>query len=302
MRTRNYKRRSSQPQCCSVRCRQRTALRAATSHVKSAGTADATALFLRASRSIDTDDFSSERPVFCANDETGSHGILEHVVPFVGVALVAAQEMVVKSWLPEGNEFLTVELKSLSARGSKRDIQSPLQSFDPSAQSDFASGTETNKKVHVVRHDHVATDTDTKLVRSATIIDECVVHGGTRKNALPAMRVERHEENRRVEALEDQVQPRWLAFDHSPHRKCCSVRCHQRTSSRGWRPRAGSAETADATAGSAETADAAARSAETADATARYGPTAPDATARSAGDSGRYSSSRPHLAFTRRFA
>jgi hypothetical protein len=66
------------------------------------------------------------------------------------------------------------------------------------------------------------------------------------------MGVERHEENRRVEALEDQVQPRWLAFDHSPHRKCCSVRCHQRTSSRGWRRRAKSAETADATAKSAE--------------------------------------------------
>jgi hypothetical protein len=84
------------------------------------------------------------------------------------------------------------------------------------------------------------------------------------------MRVERHEENRRVEPLEDQVQPRWLAFDHSPHRNCCSVRCHQRTSSRAWRPRARSAETADATA-------------------------------QSAGDSGRYSSLRLGHAF-RRFA
>jgi hypothetical protein len=55
------------------------------------------------------------------------------------------------------------------------------------------------------------------------------------------MRVERHEENRRVEALENKFEARWLAFDHSPHRNCCSVRCHQRTSSHGWRRRAGSA-------------------------------------------------------------
>lgn len=224
MRTLSYERRSSQRQCCSVRCHQRTGLRAATCPAESAETADATAVFLNASRAIEAHDFSSERPVFCPNDEPGAHGILEHVVPFLGVTLVAAQEMIVKAWLPIGNEFLTVGLKSLSARGSKRDIQSPLQSFAPSAQGDVASGTEADKEMHVVRHDHVATDTDTKLGRSATIIDEWVVHGGTRKNALSPMRVERHEENRRVEALENQFEAAWLAFDDPLHSKCCSVR------------------------------------------------------------------------------
>jgi hypothetical protein len=106
------------------------------------------------------------------------------------------------------------------------------------------------------------------------------VHGGTRENGLASMGIERHEENRRIEALEDQFQPRWLAFDDPLRSKCCSVRCRQRTSSCGWRRRACSAETADAAAKSAETAD---------------------ATAKSAEDSGRYSTSRLGHAF-RRFA
>jgi hypothetical protein len=42
--------------------------------------------------------------------------------------------------------------------------------------------------------------------------------------------------------LEDQLETRWLAFDHSPHRRCCSVRCPQRTSSDAWRRAAKSAE------------------------------------------------------------
>jgi hypothetical protein len=56
------------------------------------------------------------------------------------------------------------------------------------------------------------------------------------------MRIEGHEEHGRVEALEDQCEPRWFAFNHSPHRKCCSVRCPQRTSLRGRRSVIRSAE------------------------------------------------------------
>jgi hypothetical protein len=74
MRTINYERRSSQPQCCSVRCHQRTGF-----HADSAGTADATARSVRASRLIDTHDFSGERPVLGPNHETGSHRILGRV-------------------------------------------------------------------------------------------------------------------------------------------------------------------------------------------------------------------------------
>jgi hypothetical protein len=97
------------------------------------------------------------------------------------------------------------------------------------------------------------------------------VHRSTLKNALSLMCVERHEVNRRIEALEDQFQTRWLAFDQPLRSKCCSVRCPQRTSSRAWRRAAESAETADATVKSAE-------------------------------DSGRYSTARPDRAFRRSFA
>jgi hypothetical protein len=54
--------------------------------------------------------------------------------------------------------------------------------------------------------------------------------------------VERHEINRCVEPLEDQLETRWLAFDHSLHGRRCSVRCPQRTSSRARRRVAKSAE------------------------------------------------------------
>jgi hypothetical protein len=49
------------------------------------------------------------------------------------------------------------------------------------------------------------------------------------------MCVKRHKVNRRVEALEDRFEPRWLSFDHSLHGKCCSGRCSLCTSSRAWR-------------------------------------------------------------------
>jgi hypothetical protein len=300
MRTPNYARYSSDLKCCSVRCPQRTALRAAKSNVKSAETADATALFLRASRAIDADDFSGERPVFCASDETGADGVLEHVVPFRAVTLVAAQEVIMEAGLPERRQLLAAHAHALRTGSGEHLIQVSLQSFDPITQSDFASGAETDKKVHMVGHDDVTPDTDTEVYASTAIIDKRIVQRRVAKDRLPPVRIERHEKNGRIEALEDRLQTRWFAFDHSLHSKCCSVRCPQRTSSYEGRRVTNSAETADTTARSAETADATARSAETADATARSAETA-DATARSAEDSGRYSTS-PDRAVRRRFA
>jgi hypothetical protein len=233
MRTSSYKSRSSQSKRCSVRCPQRTGSSVATSGAESAETADATAL--GRSRPIDGDDFSSERPVLCAKDETGPNRILEYIVPLRGVTLIGAQQMIVKAWLPEGDEPLPFEPNPFNAQSGKRGIELSFQSFDPSTQSDFAAGIETGKEMHVVRHDHVASHADTKLFRAAAIIDERVMHRRIRKNALAPMGVEGHEENRCVEALEDQLETRRLGFDHSPHRRRCSVRCPQRTSVDAWR-------------------------------------------------------------------
>ena len=280
MRTFNYERHSSRPKRCSVRCPQRTGLHAATPYRQSAETADATALFFLASRAIDAHDFSRIGPVFCAIDQGRSHGILEHVIPFRRVALVAPQEVIVKSRLPKRSELLSRDAHPFGTGSGEGAMQVSFQSFNPVAQRDFAPRTEADKEVHVVRHDHVATDTDAELFGPAAVIGERVMQCGVGKDRLSPMGVERHEENGRVEALKDKLEARWLSFDHSSHRRCCSVRCPQRTSSRPWRPSPESAETADATARSADTADAAARSAE---------------------DSGRYSTSAPYRAFRRSF-
>ncbi len=270
MTTSNHQRRSPQSKRCSVRCPQRIGLRAARSHVKSAvksaETADATALFLDASRAIDPHNFSAKRPVFRPTHETRSHGILEEVVPLPRVALVAAQEVIVEAGLPERSELLAPHAQGLETGSVEHSVQVSLQSFDPSAQSGFASTPETDKEMDVIGHDHVATDTDAELFGAAAVIDKTVMHRLVRKDGLAPMGVKRHQENRRVEPLEDQIETRGFVFDHWSHGNRCSVRCPQRTSSRAWRRSGKSAQTADATAQSAE-------------------------------DSGRYSASQPDRAF-----
>src|SRR5258708_5478181 len=79
---------------CSVRCPQRIMLGPGRTPL---GTADATTL-----RSIDSNDFTGVRPIFSPSNKSGAHWILKHIFPFLVVAFVAAQNMIVKSWLPEG--------------------------------------------------------------------------------------------------------------------------------------------------------------------------------------------------------
>ena len=61
-------------------------------------------------RPIDSDDFACVRPIFSLSHKSGAFGIPEHIFPFLGIALVAAQKMIVKSWLPEGRESLAGKL------------------------------------------------------------------------------------------------------------------------------------------------------------------------------------------------
>ena len=70
-------------------------------------------------RSIDSHDLTGVRPAFRLSDKSGTHGILEYIFPFFGVVLVAAQKMIVKSWLPEGREFLASNLQRLDRIESK---------------------------------------------------------------------------------------------------------------------------------------------------------------------------------------
>ena len=56
---------------------------------------------------INSHDFTGVRPIFSPSDESAAHWILKYIFPFLSVAFVAAQKMVVKSWLPEGGKLLT---------------------------------------------------------------------------------------------------------------------------------------------------------------------------------------------------
>ena len=81
-------------------------------------------------RSIDSHDLTGVRPAFRLSDKSGTHGILEYIFPFFGVVLVAAQKMIVKSWLPEGREFLASNLQRFGSHREQSAIESALQSLD----------------------------------------------------------------------------------------------------------------------------------------------------------------------------
>ena len=219
--------------CCRVRCLSALAADPATRSILSAETADATA-----SDSINTHNFAGISPIFRAPDESCAHGIFEDVIPFRGVALVTAQEVIIKSRLPKRREFLSRNLRDLLVLLLQDKIEMPLQAFYPGAQRHSASQAEAHKQMDVIRHDDIATNADLERFRACAVLDDGSVNFRIRKNPLPAMRVERDEVNRRIEPLKDQVQTRRLALDLPNHTSCCP----QRTSRKAWPRRQRSVE------------------------------------------------------------
>jgi hypothetical protein len=53
-----------------------------------------------------------------------------------------------------------------------------LHPFDPLAQCDRAVAAETEKEMHVIRHDHVTTDNYSEFRRMTAILDESSVNRG----------------------------------------------------------------------------------------------------------------------------
>ena len=96
-------------------------------------------------RSIDSHDLTGVRPAFRLSDKSGTHGILEYIFPFFGVVLVAAQKMIVKSWLPEGREFLASNLQRFGSHREQSAIESALQSLDPPAQRCCTTDSEAHE-------------------------------------------------------------------------------------------------------------------------------------------------------------
>ncbi len=210
--------------CCSVRCPQRSC-------AESAETADATAsVGSTASRAIDYDDFACVRPIVGLSHNPRAHGIVAHVVPFLSIALVAPQQVVVKSRLPERAQLLASHGTRALSGSSERHVQMPLQTFNPVAQPDTASDAESDKQMDVVGHDDVAADRHFELRRAPAILNESTVHFISGKESLPLKRIEGHEEERRVETLKNQPEPRRFTLNFPLHDDRCSVRCPQRIS------------------------------------------------------------------------
>ena len=76
----------------------------------------------------------------------------------------------------------------------------------------------------MVGHEHIASNANTKVSDAAAVFDEGGMYLRCREQAGPNMGVERYEIDRRVEALEDQMQSWRLTFEHALHSECCSVR------------------------------------------------------------------------------
>ena len=210
-------------QCCSVRCPQRIS-RAANAN----------------SCAIDPNNFAREWPIVCTSDQARSDGILTHVIPFRGVAFVAAQQVIERSRLPERGQFLAGNAGRLAPVLHKGRFEMSLQSFDPIAQSQSAAEPKAYKQMDVVRHDDVTTDPDRKICCPPAVIGEGCVHLLGREYPLPLVGIKRDEIKRRVETSENQIKPRRLIFEHALHvqlctqrsraTQCCSVRCPQRSS------------------------------------------------------------------------
>jgi hypothetical protein len=71
--------------------------------------------------------------------------------------------------------------------------------------------------VNVIGHKHIAPNADTKVSGAAAVFDEDGMYVARREQADPNMGIKRHEINRRVEALEDQVQSSRLSFERALH-------------------------------------------------------------------------------------
>ena len=127
-------------------------------------------------------------------------------------------------------------------------IEFAFQSLNPGAQSRLTSNPKAYEQVNVVGHEHIASNANTKVSGAAAVFDEGGMYLRCREQAGPNMGVERYEIDRRVEALEDQMQSWRLTFERALHSECCSVRRPRRTRSRQCRVKNNPLRTADATA------------------------------------------------------
>jgi hypothetical protein len=79
-------------------------------------------------RPIDSHDLTDVRRAFSLGDKSGTHGILEYISPFLSVALVAAQKMIVNPGCQNDENFWPANCKGLDSIESKT---RPRSRFNP---------------------------------------------------------------------------------------------------------------------------------------------------------------------------
>ncbi len=84
--------------------------------------------------------------------------------------------------------------------------------------------------MNVVGHDHISSNADAKVSCAPAIFDKRFLYFVVREQARARVSIECYEVNRRIGALEDQIQSWRLAFEHTLHSRRCSAHYPRRTS------------------------------------------------------------------------
>ncbi len=108
------------------------------------------------SRTVDIDDLALIRPIFPAVNQACTNWISADIFPFLRVAFIVAQHVIEESFLPN---------LCVLSRPTRRFGQRLFQHSNPSAQN--KSWSAADKQMDMVRHNHIAANCNTKLVRGA---------------------------------------------------------------------------------------------------------------------------------------
>jgi hypothetical protein len=214
---------SQRPNGCSVRCPQRIGF---CEWLANKISAEDSGRYSTGGESGASDrrNLSGVGPVFGLRDKSRPDRVLENVIPFRCIAVLAAEQMVVESGLPNRVKLLAGCVNRFPAGSKKLELQSSLQSFDPTAQADFRTRTKGNKEVDVIGHDGVPTNADTEFRSSSAVLYKRFLNGRGSQNRVATKCVECDKENWGIEPLKDRLKPRRLAFGDSQHVRCFSAR------------------------------------------------------------------------------
>jgi hypothetical protein len=143
----------------------------------------ATGRWLQHSGAIDEYDLTLTGPIVRATHQTRAYGIFINVIPFLLVALVAAQHVIEKTFLPDLAGW---------SRKFERLGECLFQCSDPASENEICIAA--HEQMHVIGHDHITTDSDVKIALGAlTESNESRMNCVARQTWLSLMRAKGHE-------------------------------------------------------------------------------------------------------------